>query len=79
MREESQLHHAAYIDVFTEINIFQVGLIKPENPLSPATEKGCFVPIFPFMYEALDYGESIIDTKHTISLHLQPELDRRVR
>ena len=70
--EGTSLEPEHYVDVFSEINIFQVGIIKPENP-NAEPKYACFIPIFPFMYEALDYGELIVDSKNTISLHLQPE------
>ena len=75
LSEATELRPEHYIDVFTEINIFQVGIIKPEMESS---QSACFVPVFPFMYEDLDYGELIVDTRNTISLHLLPETPKRV-
>jgi len=43
-------------DVFTDIHKFQVGCLKP------STEKDrlpIFIPIFPFCYNTMDYGESL--------------------
>lgn len=79
MSEVPELRPEHYIDVFTEINIFQVGIIKPENPGTESAESACFIPVFPFMYEDLDYGELIVDTRNTISLHLLPETASRVK
>ena len=76
LSENTELRPEHYIDVFTEINIFQVGIIKPEKE---ASQSACFVPVFPFMYEDLDYGELIVDTRNTISLHLLPETAKRVQ
>ena len=75
---EITLDRETFVDIFSEINIFQAGIIKPKRVPTASSESECFIPIFPFMYEMLDYGESIVDTKNTISLHLQPETDRRV-
>ena len=66
LQPEKQLH------LYQEVEMFQVGTIKPRDPLAQVSGKDCFVPIFPFMYSALDYGELIVDSTNTISLFLQP-------
>jgi hypothetical protein len=43
-------------EVFTIISKFQVGSLKPSNE----TDKlPIFVPIFPFCYNSVDYGETL--------------------
>lgn len=43
-------------DVFSDIRVFQVGCLKPT---ADSTSLPTFVPIFPFMYESVDYGETL--------------------
>jgi len=45
-----------FYDVFSDIRTFQVGTLKPPKTKD---ELPIFVPIYPFMYESVDYGETL--------------------
>ena len=78
-KEDQKLEAELFLDIFTDISIFQVGLVKPGNQKGSIESKDFFVPIFPFMYESIEHGEQIVDYRNAISLHLQPESSQRVR
>ena len=62
------------MDIFSEINVFKIGVIKPEKNGSSA-----FLPVFPFFYKMLDHGDKIMEGKHKISLLLAPEFRRKIK
>ena len=71
--EKTLLNPAMICHIFKQIDKFQVGVIKPANTSAQDSESPSFVPIFPFMYPEVDYGDSIVDSRNAISLQLQPK------
>jgi len=45
-----------FLDIFTDVRCFQVGCLKPS---ADSATNPTFVPIFPFMYESIGYGEML--------------------
>ena len=46
-----------FLDIFTDVKQFSVGCLKPAA--DPKLDLPIFVPIFPFMYESVEYGETL--------------------
>ena len=45
-----------FFDIFEDIKTFQVGTLKPA---ASKNDLPVFVPVYPFMYESVEYGETL--------------------
>jgi len=63
-----------WVDIFSEVNVFQVGCVKPVTPMAsggdPFEKSSPFVPMFPFIYKDLQHGNLIKDRPGLVSLYL---------
>ena len=67
-KNSKQLELQEVMNIFDSIDVFQIGMIKPEK-----TGDSVFSPIFPFFYKMLDHGDRILESRSSISLFLSPE------
>ena len=67
-RNSKQLELQEVINIFDNIDVFQIGIMKPVEG-----SESIFSPIFPFFYKMLDHGDRILESRSSISLFLSPE------
>ena len=79
--ENGILRKAPPLDVFKKINSFQIGLLKPpkqqENQSSQQSYQSEFIPMFPLIYEQLNYGKIIKDS--SLKFAVEPKMEEEVR